>query len=411
MSYFTLLFRFFRFPAGALLALGLVLYVVAAGAQQRLLRSDFEAGETAASVPDLTTIPVNRWVEFHQPADADWRRSPHAGLAYDSRRGTLLMFGAETHANDGQPNQFNNNYKNDVLEFDPDTANWSRHRPADSPDSYRADGNGRPVAGPAGAPRPWAMHTYDLLTYDPALDALIVGSAPAHQYFKLTQVSGLAARANDRLVTWIYTLGDRRWRQMEAGGVTAPELFAGSMAYDSDRDTFVGYLKQVWELGPDRQQWVQVNPDRNPDFHHTMVYDAGAGRILLFGQNNGGGFSNDVWVYVPGATPGAAGSWQRRTPGGAGVPADEHIPASYDPGERATLLLVDNSGAGRSEGYAYDYAGDRYIALPDAGLPFLQRMNYMMVYDTKRDVHFLVTGAPAGEPAVVWALRLDLDRL
>jgi len=48
----------------------------------------------------LSDIPPNRWIKYHEVNDGLWRRKWHAGLAYDSTRGHLLVFGSDTHGED-----------------------------------------------------------------------------------------------------------------------------------------------------------------------------------------------------------------------------------------------------------------------------------------------------------------------
>lgn len=382
------------------LCLAALLGVLDTSAGEAVLTADFEPGEQAPPPPPTTTcnpcnprllnLPANVWVELHRPAKADWRRSPHAGAAYDSRRGTLLVFGSETHGIQ---------WNNDVLEFDPVAETWTRHAPSSDPAGYRLDAENRPMSGEA-EPRPWAMHSFDTLVYDPLLDALLVGSDPEHNPRR-----SVVSRSINLRVTWLYDLAQRRWRPLPDSGRPAPRLFAGSAAYDSRRDTVIAHLDDVWELGPARQHWIRVNPESGPTYHHNSVYDARHRVLLAFGESPTG---NAVWVFRPGDAPGGPGSWQRREPAGAQVPADQHLPAAYHPRHGVTLLLPDRlePDGGAAEAFLYDYATDRYQALPGAGLDFLLAMNYQMVYDPGHDVFLLVTGDWRA-PAVVWALRLQ----
>ncbi|HIE56238.1 MAG TPA: VanZ family protein, partial [Chromatiaceae bacterium] len=125
---------------------------------------------TRATAPSLEHLPPNRWIRLHQPKRSSWRRQNHAGIAYDSRRHSLLLFGSDTHRS---------NWDNSVHEFDIQTLTWKTHYPEAPPETYRVDSRGQPVAG-GDRPLPWAMHTFDTVVYDPQQDALVVAARPLH---------------------------------------------------------------------------------------------------------------------------------------------------------------------------------------------------------------------------------------
>jgi hypothetical protein len=86
----------------------------------------------------LRNLPPDRWVKYHEEKPTGWSRQRHAGLAFDTRRGSLLIFGSDTHGE---------NWDNSVHEFHPLRRRWETHYAPAAPETYRADGNGRPVAG------------------------------------------------------------------------------------------------------------------------------------------------------------------------------------------------------------------------------------------------------------------------
>jgi len=141
-------------------------------------------------------------------------------------------------------------------------------------------------------------------------------------------------------------------------------------------------------------------------------------QLVVFGDLRN---SNKVWVYTPGSLPGEAGSWEEKQPSGDYCPPDQHFPVAFDMDNGVFLLVPDNNPDAPDEGngkagratssstFVYDPVSNTYRKLPGADLP-AQGMNYMMVYDTRRRVFFLVTGEPQSPP-VVWVLRLDLASL
>lgn len=348
----------------------------------------------------LLNLTPNRWVVIDRAWGTKWRRQAHAGIAYDSQRGRLYVFGSNTHGG---------NWDDSVHEFDPVTERWTTHYPSAAKESYRADAEGRAVAGDAML-LPWAMHTFDNIVYDPSLDAIIVTSFPLHNRQAKERVPEAKVHP-----TWIYDLQRRQWRIFGNEGKPSPTFFAAASAYDARRDTIVAYGNPgIWEIGPDRKEWRQATRERHHHIHFNMVYDGRRGQLGVFGDSGG---SNMVWIYSPGPEAGDSGTWARHLPGGDACPADEHFPAAFDDEHGVYLLVPDDrpsdtgnrggrkEAATRSVTIVYDPDADRYTRLPQGDLEPLG-MNYMMVYDRYHKVFLLVTG-DWRKPPVVWALRLD----
>ncbi len=349
----------------------------------------------------LLTLKPNTWSLFAQPAQANWRRQPHAGIAYDSKRGTLLTFGSNTHGLD---------WDNEVHEFDPVTGRWETHYSRAPKESYRADAAGRAISG-TDRLLPWAMHTYDNIVYDPALDAIVVSGLPEHNPLRKSVPE---AKIHP---TWIYDLKTRQWRIFPNNGKPYPKFFAAASAYDPDRDVIAAYKWGIWEIGPGRDEWIKATGDSHHEMHYTMDYDLRHRKFVIFGDYYN---SNAVWTYAPGARAGDKGRWEKKTPHGSSCPPGQHFPVAYDSANGVFLMVVDNipysaeddkgrrkrmGQARSSSSFVYDLESNRCTRLPAADLPPLG-MNYMMVYDRFHKVFLLVTG-DQGKPAAVWALRLD----
>jgi hypothetical protein len=346
-----------------------------------------------AGSAELAALPANQWVVFREDESLTWRRQGHAGAAYDTKRGTLLLFGSNSHGDD---------WDNSVHEFDPATKQWTTHYPPADPSTYRADEHGNRISGPPDRLLPWAMHTYDSVLYDPELDALIVASVTAH-----TTTRQPTPGAN-RDPLWIYDLAEHRWRIFDSGGQPVPVVFASASAYDAGRDTVMVYggngsgVVGMYELGPDRRKWHQVAPAHH-EIHFNMDYDSKRGTLAVFGNY---GNTNTVWIYRPHKNPGKAGRWEKHTPEGE-CPPGQTFPVAFD--TRAGVFLLVSGGVT----CVYDPDADRYTVLRDAKIPPLEgdyNMNYQMVYDERHGVFLVVTGGWRASP-VVWALRLDLTAL
>ena len=340
---------------------------------------------------ELRNLPANRWVMYHEERPGIWSRQGHAGMAFDSRRGSLLIFGSDTHGE---------NWDNAVHEFRPSLKRWDTHYAATGPETYRADEAGRPVAG-KDALLPWAMHTYDAVEYHPGLDALVVMSTTEHTPAP-AGVSGLTQQP-----TWIYDLSTRRWSAFPNRGKPAPSFFGGASAYDSRRQALIAYRGAIWELDTTAGEWRRAASGHH-QLHHTMVYAPGRGAAFVFGDYNP---TNTIWSYRPGASIGEAGSWEKHQPGGDACPPYSTVPVAYDVAEDVFVLVVNTVESGATPNgktsspstYLYDPAADTYTKLPDANLAPVG-MNFMMAWDSRNRVVFLVTGDYHGV-VTVWAMR------
>jgi hypothetical protein len=341
----------------------------------------------------LRNLPANRWVKYHEERPADWARQAHAGIAFDSRRGSLLIFGSDDHGED---------WDNAVHEFHPLRKKWETHYAASDPGSYRADTRGVAVAGGDDL-RPWAMHTYDNIEYDPRLDALVVASRPAHNP-KIKSVPGVKEHP-----TWLYELGTRRWKPFVNAGKPAPAFFGSASAYDEARGVLVVYQHGIWEMDLAAGEWRKASPESHQDMHHTMAYDYRRGKLFVFGSYRP---SAVVRSYRPGARVGEAGVWELHRPGGDSCPPYSAAPVAFDGGQGVFVLVVDDPAAratrqpktGSASTYIYDPDANTYKKLPEGELEPVG-MNFMMVWDRELGVNFLVTGGPSGT-VIVWAMKL-----
>jgi hypothetical protein len=371
-------------------SLGVAVALVAAGVVWLSMRPTAMPAQIDNAL-ELRNLPGNRWVKYHEEKVDGWRRQGHAGMAYDAKRGSLLIFGSDTHGED---------WDNAVHEFKPREKRWDTHYPPAGPETYRVDDAGRPVAG-TGAVLPWAMHTYDAIEYHPRLDALVVTTTTEHNP-RGSSVAGVRQQP-----TWIYELATRKWRPFPNQGQPAPTFFGGSSAYDDRRQALIAYRGAIWELDLVEGRWLRAAGGHH-QLHHTMVFASPRGAAYVFGNYRR---TTTIWSYRPGPVVGAPGTWERHEPGGDPCPPYGIVPVAYDPREDVFVLVVDDkdpasSGGARAESastYLYDPAANTYTKLPHTGLPPLG-MNYMMVWDSHNQVALLVTGTQGGV-ITVWAMR------
>jgi hypothetical protein len=346
----------------------------------------------------LLKLPVGTWVKIHEEGVDDavtFKRQRHAGSAFDTRRGRIIIFGSDTHGKD---------WSNSPLFFDVARLQWSRIYPDDDPSTYRVNSQGIPVAGSNGD-HPWAMHTFGSVEYDRVGDSLVVSSYPQHlQPGRFTDVLANIWPQIRRHPTWILDLETGKWQPLPGQAV---DFFPYATAYDSDRRLIVGYRSNgIFELDLHSGRWKRITSGGFLGYHNNTVYDSWHKAFVVFGSNRN---SNDVVVYrsvtrehIKMPTPG-----QR-------PPQDQHTPMAFHERLGKTVVLVDrrlnenptrNLNEMRAETWLYDLDKDVWTQVKNATLPFGCGMNYNMEYDPAHNLLLLVANAP-GQPTAVWALRL-----
>ena len=333
--------------------------------------------------PALQRLSTGVWHKIH--ADDSFRRQAHGGAAFDTRRGRLVLFGSDTHSED---------WDNSVRFFDVATLRWSQVYPPDDPSTYRINADGIPVAG-EGVERPWAMHTFDAVEYDPVGDRLIVASYPKHlSPRKSWGVDRSLWRQIRRHPTWTYSIAADRWSPLPG---RAEHFFPHAATFDTRRQRFIGVNGHgFFELGGTPPVWTRIARGEPPGWHTAAAYDSLRDVVVLYGNNKR---RDAVWQYKIGDDRGiempTAGI---RPPGGASVPL------VYHPRIQRVVALVANPATDTTETWLYETAEDRWSRVESADLPFNIRKNYQMVYDPRHGLLWLVANQ-RGDPVTVWALR------
>jgi hypothetical protein len=348
--------------------------------------------------PDLLEIPVGNWIKMHQQRPSDkvtFKRQSHAGSAFDTRRGRIIIFGSDTHAKD---------WSNSPLFFDVLHLEWSRLYPDDDPSTYQVNSQGIPVAGVNGD-HPWAMHTFGSAEYDPVGDALIVSSYPQHLApGRFTDVLANVWPEIRQHPTWVLDLETKKWRPLAGRAV---HFFPYATAYDRDRRVIIGYKSAgVFELDLQSRLWHQVKPKGLLGYGNNAIYDMHRRALIVFGSKER---TNDIVVYKP-----ATKQHLKMSTAGIRPPRSRYNPMAFHAGVAKTVVLVDRAPDDKpnrdlakmqTETWLYDLGKDEWTQIKSATLPFGCGMNYNMEYDPAHDVLLLVANPPE-EPTAVWALRL-----
>ncbi len=346
---------------------------------------------------DWDALPAGRWVRVPTqgtPAPKVF----HGGAAIAPERSEVFFFGSDTHA----PTPLENGESNAVWRLNLETLAWSRDYEADpkNASTYRLleDGVTETASG-----RPWAMHTFDAVEWDPAAGRLVVVSFPAHTRFEPEKRFPFFRGdwyKRLRPLHWEYDPDTKRWRRLE---VNAPNLFAKALCWDSDRKQLIGHDgERTWHFDREAEGWSGYDAATEPGWHLVMVYDTRARRALLLGNNKG---SSVLYAYDPDRH-----EWSVVKVRGSCLPANGAAIA-YDTRNGVMLYLANDyenqyhNPTGRAVTFVYESAARAWRRL-EIESPELYGMNYLMQYDPVRNVflHFEKTRS-SGDRIAVWAFR------
>ena len=343
--------------------------------------------------PELRSLPAGVWLKIHQQTGSgpdDFSRQSHGGAAFDPVRGRLMLFGSDTHSTD---------WDNTVRFFDMGSLHWSSAYPPDDRATYRVNPQGIPVAGSDGE-RPWAMHTFDAVEFDPISDRLIVASHPEHlSPAKPWGIKKQLWKQIESHPTWAYLVSENSWQPLANNGVS---FFPYGATFDLNRRVYIGVKSTgYWVLDIDTGRWEKIGKGGPPGWHNAATFDSDREVVVSFGTNKG---ADEVWQYRLGEerdklmpTPGV------RPPGGGSTPL------VYHPGIKRVVALIERKkagGPGSTETWLYSTAEDAWRQVPTASIPFAIGMNYDMVYDPNHELLVLVANY-LKEPVAVWVLRLE----
>lgn len=341
--------------------------------------------------PTLRNLSAGSWTKIHQqPSDGPetFQRQAHGGAAFDPVRGRVMLFGSDTHRV---------NWDNTVRFFDMGSLRWSSAYPPDSPDTYRVNSDGIPVAGINGD-RPWAMHTFDAVEFDPISDQLVIASHPAHlDPQKSWGIDRSLWSQIKHHPTWAYSVDRNQWKPLVPDGVS---FFPYGATFDLGRRRMIGVNPAgYWILDVESAKWEQVGKGTPKAWHNTAAFDADRDIVVSFGTHTR---SDEVWQYRIGDKAGRRMPTQGLRPPGA-----DSTPLVYHPPTKQVVALVEHGDGSKTvtETWAYSTATDAWKRMDSAVIPFAVGMNYGMVYDPNHELLVLVANYP-GEPVAVWALRL-----
>ncbi len=295
----------------------------------------------------------------------------HGGAAIAAERGEIYFFGSDTHAR----SPLETVESNALWRLDFVTMTWSQDYEPDPKSTYRLLDDGQTVTTTG---RPWAMHTFAAMKWDPTVKRLVVVSFPEHTRFdprkRFPMFKGDWYK-HLKPMHWEYDPLTKQWTRMETN---PPGLFAQAMVWDSDHKQMIGHDgTKTYHFERDKNRWVTYDAPTVPGgWHRTLVYDTFAHRVLLLGNNLS---SNVLWSYDP-----ETHKWEQLAVKGWCLPANGATIAYDTEQSRMLYLANDNPNQyynpkGKSATFVYDSA-DCYWNRLDCDSPELYGMNYLMQY-------------------------------
>ena len=283
--------------------------------------------------PSTTTAEAVHWTCLQPTGKAPSGRLGHV-MAYDPGLGKMILFGGW----DGSGTvQFN-----DTWAYDPSAKTWTELNPAGDVPSVRgmlgaaydpSDGTVLIFGGCGGESQ--AMN--DLWAYDPA----------ANTWTQLEAGSDIPSLRRDHAMVYVPSLGQ-------------VILFGGCEGLTSYDDT--------WAYDPAANIWTELHPAGDVPCArvcHTMVYDPGSGKVILFGGGDEANTAmNDLWAYDP-----AENVWAELHPAGDVPCARLGQAMVYNPASGKVILFggMDQAMNNLNDLWAYDPAANTWTELQPVG--------------------------------------------
>ncbi|MCE5272968.1 hypothetical protein LLH00_16950 [bacterium] len=345
---------------------------------------------------DWDSLPAGRWVSLPTTGEAA-PKVFHGGAAIVPEKGLVLFIGSDTHA----PTPLENGESNSVWRLDLESLTWSRDYEQDPKSGYRILPDSQCVTESG---RPWAMHTFGDVDWDPTVGRVVVVSGPLHARFepqeRFPMFTGPNWWVSLKPSHWEYDPDTRAWQRLETG---APNVFACGTVFDPERRVMLAHNgTSTWELDRAAGRWVLYNAPSKPGWELNPVYDSFARRVLLLGNNSG-----DTTLY---AYDSSVHRWNVTPVEGSTLPA-HGAAVAYDTRNHVLLYLANDyqdqyfNPTGRSVTFIYHSQGCRWERLQIES-PELYGMNFLMQYDPTRNVflHF-EKSRDSGDRLRVWAFR------
>lgn len=345
---------------------------------------------------DWPNLTVGEWVEIPTTGDAA-PKIFHGGAAIAPERHEVFFFGSDTH----HPTQLEKGETNSVWRLNLESLHWSKDYEQDPKSTYRILPDSQTVTTTG---RPWAMHTFDCVEWDPVVQRLVVIGFPEHTRFdpegRFPMFTGNWFKSL-RSSHWEYDPDNKLWKRFN---FNPPRLFASGLTYDSHRKQLVGTNSlETSTYSRGDSSWSSAEANLPSGWSPVIVYDTHRRAPLLFGNNTG----NDT-IYCWDADMRV---WNRLEASGEVLPG-YGAAIAYDSKNSVMIYLANDyhnqyhNPTGKSVTFVYHSADNRWERL-DIDSPELYGMNYLTQYDPVRNaiLHFEKSPSVSGDRVRLWAFR------
>lgn len=209
------------------------------------------------------------------------------------------------------------------------------------------------------------------------------------------------------------------YSQLRTDGPQPSARFDGTIAYDpSARRIYLfggedtSPRNDLWTYSLSERRWEEVpltGPRPPARLGQTLVYDSGRRRLVVFG-GQASGFFSDVWAFDI-----AQGSWQQLSPDNAGPSRRYGHSAIYDAARNRMVISHGFTNSGRfDDTWAFDFATNSWRDVSPSGLRPLRRCLHHAVLDATANQMYLYGGCASGAGPCplgdLWSFDLTTNR-
>ncbi len=211
--------------------------------------------------------------------------------------------------------------------------------------------------------------------------------------------------------TWAYDVAANKWTLMNPSS-SPPYLSAATMAYDSESDRVILFggspgertLMGTWAYDFNTNTWTQMSNGPKGHLGGRMVYDAESDRIIHFGGLNLSDwiFYDDTWAYDYNTD-----TWTNMKPSIRPMARNYHSIVYDAKADRVLIFGAYEENGRQTEGYSmwsYDFNTNTWQELlPGEGTQPLGRLYSCMAYDAESDRSILFGGDVSDNDTGTWA--------
>ena len=191
---------------------------------------------------------------------------------------------------------------------------------------------------------------------------------------------------------WAYSIADRRWTEIQPSGTLPPARSGHTLIFDAGRNRLVafggqasGFFSDVWAFDLTRRTWSRLSADDagpTKRYGHSAVYEPGRGRMIISHGFTSAGRFDDTWAFNL-----AANTWNNLSPAGT-RPLRRCLHHAVLDAAAGQMYLYGgcSSGSGpcpQGDLWSFDLATNTWTErTPQNNLP--PREHYGMVFDAAR---------------------------